>query len=87
MKESDTRGKGQGAREIRLSGFNLSLAPCSLLLAVGMLFASSAFAGAQVYTPLSASVRAVLQRSVSDQAAPRLAFATQSEADAWLNEM
>jgi len=28
----------------------------------------------QVYTPLSASVRAVLQRSVSDQAAPKLAI-------------
>jgi soluble lytic murein transglycosylase-like protein len=53
----------------------------------GVLFASGAFAGAQVYTPLSASVRAVLQHSVSDQAAPKLAFGTQSEADAWLKEM
>ena len=52
-----------------------------------MLFASDTFAGAQVYKPLSASVRAVLQRSVSDQAATRLAFASQSEADYWLNEM
>ena len=51
------------------------------------LSASGAFAGAQVYTPLSASVRAVLQRSVSDQAAPKLAFATQYEADVWLKEM
>ena len=57
------------------------------LFAVGMLPTSAAFAGAQVYTPLSASVRAVLQRSVSDQAAPKLAFATQYEADSWLNEM
>ena len=40
-----------------------------------------------MYTPLSASVRAVMQRSVSDQAAPKLAFATQHEADFWLNEM
>ena len=53
----------------------------------GMLFASGAFAGSQVYTPLSASVRAVLHHSVSDQAAPKLSFATQSEADVWLNEM
>jgi soluble lytic murein transglycosylase-like protein len=54
----------------------------------GMLFASSgATAGAQIYTPLSASVRAVLQRSVSDQAATSPAFGTQYEADAWLNEM
>ena len=57
------------------------------LCMAGMLFACSAQAGGQIYAPLSASVRAVLQRSVSDQAAPRLAFATQSEADNWLNEM
>ena len=57
------------------------------LCAAGMLSASGAFAGAQVYTPLSASVRAVLQRSVSDQAAPKLAFGTQYEADVWLKEM
>ncbi len=44
-------------------------------------------AGAQAYTPLSASVRAVLQHSVSDQAPSKLAFATQYEADLWLNEM
>ncbi|MGZ8966682.1 MAG: lytic transglycosylase domain-containing protein [Gallionella sp.] len=44
-------------------------------------------AGAQVQSPLSASVRAVLQRSVSDQAAPKLAFATQYEADVWLGSM
>lgn len=47
----------------------------------------SALAGAQAYTPLSASVRAVMQRSVSDQATPKLAFSTQYEADFWLNEM
>lgn len=40
-----------------------------------------------MYSPLSASVRAVLQRSVADQAAPKLAFATQYEADAWLGKM
>lgn len=51
------------------------------------LFANSAFAGAQVDTPLSASVRAVLQQSVSDQAPSRLAFPTQYEADSWLNAM
>ena len=53
----------------------------------GVLFACDTKAGGQVYTPLSASVRAVLQRSVSDQATPKLAFATQYEADFWLNEM
>jgi soluble lytic murein transglycosylase-like protein len=61
--------------------------PRALLGLFGILFAASSLAGAQVYTPLSASVRAVLQRSVSDQAAPNLAFTTQYEADFWLNEM
>jgi len=51
------------------------------------LFVSSAFAGAQVYTPLSASVRTVLHHSVSDQGAPKIAFPTQHEADVWLMEM
>lgn len=52
-----------------------------------MFFSCMAQAGGQIYTPLSASVRSVLQRSVSDQASPKLAFATQYEADFWLNEM
>jgi soluble lytic murein transglycosylase-like protein len=52
-----------------------------------LIFATGASAGGQVYSPLSASVRAVLQRSVSDQAAPKLAFATQYEADSWLSKM
>ena len=59
----------------------------SVAFAAGLLFASGAYAGAQIYIPLSASVRAVMQRSVTDHAAPRLAFANQSEADEWLNEM
>jgi len=57
------------------------------LCLAGVLFVPNAFAGAQVYTPLSASVRAVLQRSVSDRAAPKPAFGSQQEADIWLNEM
>ena len=57
------------------------------LCLAGLLFACGASAGSQIYVPLSASVRAVMQRSVSDQAAPKLAFATQYEADVWLNEM
>ncbi|OIO73783.1 MAG: transglycosylase [Gallionellaceae bacterium CG1_02_56_997] len=52
-----------------------------------ILSGSSVYAGGQVYTPLSASVRAVLQHSVSDQAAPKLAFSSQSEANAWLTDM
>jgi soluble lytic murein transglycosylase-like protein len=46
-----------------------------------------AFAGAQQEEVLSASVQAMLQHEVSDQAAPKLAFATQQEANAWLSEM
>jgi len=57
------------------------------LLGAGLLFASTVQAGAQVYTPLSASVRTALQRNVSDQAVANPVFATQYEADAWLNEM
>ena len=57
------------------------------LFVAGVLFSCFAQAGGQIYTPLSASVRTVLQRSVSDQASPKLAFATQYEADFWLNEM
>jgi hypothetical protein len=44
-------------------------------------------AGAQVYQPLSASVRASLNRSISDHAAPFLAFATEGEARRWLAVM
>jgi len=53
----------------------------------GLLSASSASAGAQIYAPLSASVRAILQHSVSDQAVQKSAFATQREEDSWLDEM
>lgn len=59
----------------------------TLLCMATALFTPDAYAGNQVYTPLSASVRAVLHNSVSDQTAPKLAFATKYEADVWLNEM
>jgi soluble lytic murein transglycosylase-like protein len=72
---------------MRLSNHNISRRLALPLCLAGLLFACCASAGAQVYVPLSASVRAVMQRSVSDQAAPKLAFATQYEADVWLNEM
>lgn len=55
--------------------------------AATLLVCAPAQAGAQKEEALSASVRAVLQQAVSDQAAPKLAFATRQEADAWLNEM
>lgn len=57
------------------------------LAAGGGVFSSASLAGAQAQEALSASVRAVMQRSVTDQAAPKLAFASQQEAQFWLSEM
>ncbi len=58
----------------------------ALACAVSFL-ALNAHAGMQKEEALSASVRAVMQRSVSDNASPRLIFSSQVEADAWLSEM
>ena len=44
-------------------------------------------AGTQDYEPLSASVRAALHRSISDEATPFLAFETETEARRWLTAM
>lgn len=94
--KSGSRSEDRGSSQKRSSGFPSLLDPRSsilnflssiLLLAAGLLFASAAQGGAQIYTPLSASVRGVLHRSVSDQAAPKLAFASQQEAETWLNSM
>lgn len=60
--------------------------PPSLLMA-GLLFAGAVHAGAQIYTPLSASVRAVLQHAVSDQAAPDAVFTSKAEQNLWMNDM
>ena len=57
------------------------------LTAMGLCCAVPAHAGTQREEALSASVRSTLQRAVSDQAAPKLAFASQQEAQAWLDEM
>jgi soluble lytic murein transglycosylase-like protein len=46
-----------------------------------------ACAGNQFYEPLSASVRAALNRSLSDHATPVLAFETEVEARRWLATM
>jgi soluble lytic murein transglycosylase-like protein len=54
-----------------------------LLLAASQL----TWAGAQVYEPLSASVRTVMQKTVTDKASPRLAFNSEAEAKAWLDDM
>ena len=57
------------------------------LAAAGFCFAVGAQAGAQKEEQLSASVRSMMQRAVSDQAAPKLAFSSQQEAQLWLDEM
>ncbi len=48
---------------------------------------AAAYAGAQAYEPLSASVQAALNKSISDQATPFLAFSTEMEARRWLTAM
>jgi soluble lytic murein transglycosylase-like protein len=44
-------------------------------------------AGSQIEEPLSNSVKALMQRSVSDKAVPMLTFATEEEGKLWLKEM
>jgi soluble lytic murein transglycosylase-like protein len=61
---------------------------CVLLgLACALAAPTAAHAGAQTYEPLSASVRAALNKSVSDQATPFLAFEDEAEARRWLAAM
>jgi len=50
-------------------------------------WSTGVWAGAQIYEPLSASVQASLNKAISDQAVPFLAFDTEDEARAWLAAM
>ena len=62
----------------------------SLVLVLALataLTASLSYAGSQVEEPLSNSVKALMQRSISDKAVPTLTFDTPQEGQAWLNEM
>lgn len=65
----------------------LKILRISLLVMLGALVPDMTFAGSQKEEPLSNSVKALMQRSVSDRAAPTLTFATEEEGRAWLNEM
>ena len=56
-------------------------------LMLGLLFLLPAFAGNQKEEPLADSVRAMLQRSISDKAAPQLVFDHPQEGQHWLAEM
>jgi soluble lytic murein transglycosylase-like protein len=65
----------------------LGVIQLALFVLVGTLVSSMSFAGSQIEEPLSNSVKAMMQRSISDKAVPKLIFATQEEGNAWLNEM
>ncbi len=58
-----------------------------VVAAAWVIASAMAAAGEQKYEPLSASVQAVMHRSVADQASPRLAFASEAEGAAWLADM
>ncbi|MDP3087222.1 MAG: lytic transglycosylase domain-containing protein [Methylotenera sp.] len=58
-----------------------------LLVLVEALALTNSYAGSQLEEPLSNSVKAMMQRSISDKASPKLVFATPEEGNAWLNEM
>jgi len=74
-------------RSRHLFGPSLSTALAAIALGFGLVAAPAVFAGAQVEEELSASVQASLHAAISDLAAPRLVFTSESEATAWLNEM
>lgn len=59
----------------------------TLILLLAALLPGHVLAGAQVYEELSASIRAALNKSVSDKASPRLAFNDPNEGEAWLDAM
>jgi soluble lytic murein transglycosylase-like protein len=58
-----------------------------LIAALLLCGASAAYAGAQQYEPLSASVQAALHKAVSDARPPVSSFKTPLEAADWLGEM
>lgn len=58
------------------------------LIAVFLLVCTSAaWAGAQKEEQLSSSVKALMQKSISDDAAPRLVFASEADGLVWLTDM
>jgi len=60
---------------------------CASLLALGVALPGLALAGAQIYEPLAAEVRAGLQVSIADRPAPRHGFKDSGAAVDWLTEM
>ncbi|TSA48830.1 MAG: lytic transglycosylase domain-containing protein [Nitrosomonadales bacterium] len=58
-----------------------------LMVLMLLLFPALSHAGAQAYEPLAASVKAMMQKSISDHAAPRLAFSSEQAGYVWLGKM
>ena len=58
-----------------------------LIVFILYVFSVAAFAGAQKYEPLSASVQAALSHTIADQAPQKSAFGDPLEAVEWLTEM
>ena len=60
---------------------------CAGFALIGIALPGFALAGAQIYEPLAAEVRAGLQASIADKPAPRHAFTNSEAAVSWLAEM
>ena len=58
-----------------------------LTVLLGLVISLNSQAGSQIEEPLSRSVRAMMQRSISDKAPAKLLFASDKEGDAWLQTM
>ena len=58
-----------------------------LTVLLGLIVSLNSHAGSQIEEPLSRSVRAMMQRSISDKAPAKLLFASDKEGDAWLQTM
>jgi soluble lytic murein transglycosylase-like protein len=58
-----------------------------LIVSILLMFSVSAFAGTQAEQPLSNSVKAMMQRSISDSAPRKLLFDNEAEGRQWLEEM
>lgn len=61
--------------------------PAAMLMTGLLAWSSISMAGNQKEEPLANSVKSVMQKSVSDVAAPRLLFDTEQTAQQWLQEM
>ncbi|MEZ5614880.1 MAG: lytic transglycosylase domain-containing protein [Rhodocyclaceae bacterium] len=57
------------------------------ILFVFLIAAGSAWAGAQKYAPLAASIRAALHAAVADHRPPASSFRNANEESVWLNDM